>query len=176
MIDRIFGLISIPITLVMIYLLIRQVGKAQPVNPQSTMTSLIFAVFTLLVNLLFMKQANPGLFGPLLLIAGVFFGLVRGQATHLSVEDGALTARQSIIHLVFWGISAAVTQLLAAFAPARWVAGGLAMMFFSTGATLGTGFNLLMRQNKLRKEAQSAGRSQKPAAEEPSAYPTTLPK
>ena len=176
MIDRIIGILSIPITLVMIFLLIRQVNKTQPVSPKSIWVGLVFAVLTLLVNLLFMRQAQPGMFGPLLLIGGMVLGLARGKASQLSIKIGAVTARQSIMHLFFWGASASVTQLLAAFAPARWVAGGLAMIFFSTGTTLGTNFNLLLRQTKLKTTVPEANHLSHPAEESTSSFPTTIPK
>ena len=176
MIDRIIGILSIPITLVMVFLLIRQVNKPQPVNPKSIWVGLSIAVLTLLVNLLFMRQAQPGIFGPLLLIGGMVLGLARWQASQLSIENGAVTARQSIMHLIFWGLSASVTQLLASFAPARWVAGGLAMIFFSTGTTLGTNFNLLLRQKKLKTAEPASNHFSHPAAESTSSFPTTIPK
>jgi hypothetical protein len=70
-------------------------------------------------------------------------------STRLSLRDGAVVGKQSILHLVFWALSLAITQLLVAVAPASWVAGGLALMFFSTGTTLGTNLNLLLRIHRL---------------------------
>jgi hypothetical protein len=61
------------------------------------------------------------------------------------------------MHLVFWGISYAITQVLATFAPAFLVAGGLATMFFSAGSTLGTNLNLLVRQLQMQPALALAG-------------------
>ena len=162
MFDKVIGLLSIPITLVMIWMLVRQVNKPQPVIPRSTWVSLGIAALTLLVNLLFLKKASPGIFGPLFLAAGLVLGMARGRSTRLSVEQGTVIARQSILHLVFWGISAAATQLLASFAPARLVAGGLTLMFFSTGTTFGSGIDLLLRQQRFKKEYLKSDQSKSP--------------
>jgi len=150
--DRIIGLLSIPLIIIMIVGIIRQVNKDQRVSLGSSLIGLLMAPFTLVINLIFMARAIPTSIGPLLLILGLGFGLAWGFTTRLKISDGVIIARQSILHLVFWAISASLTQLLAAFAPASWVAGGLATMFFSTGTTVGSHLNLLVRQRRLGKK------------------------
>ena len=156
-IDKIIGLLSIPITLVMVAGIARQVNKNQRVTAGSSLIGLVMAPLTLIINLIFMRRVIPALAGPLLLILGLGFGLAWGFTTRLKLSEGVVVARQSILHLVFWAVSVTVTQLLAAFAPASWVMGGLATMFFSTGTTAGSQLNLFVRQLWFRsKPAQAA--------------------
>jgi len=130
----------------------------------------------LLVNLLFLKNVNPCILGVLFLAAGLALGLAHGRIARLSWEQGQVVARQSILHLVFWGISAAATQLPASFAPARLVAGGLSMMFFSTGTTFGSGIALLLRQSGFKKEILKTDQGKSPAEKGSISIPGTLPK
>jgi hypothetical protein len=92
------------------------------------------------------------------------------------MQQGQVVARQSFLHLVFWGISAAATQLLASFAPARLVAGGLTMMFFSAGTTFGSGIDLLLRQFWFKKECLKNDQNKSPADKGSIPTPRTLPK
>lgn len=180
-IDRIIGLLSIPIILGMIVGITRQVNKDRRVSLGSSLIGLVMAPFTLVVNLIFMARAMPTAIGPLLLILGLGFGLAWGFTTRLKISDGVMVARQSILHLVFWAISACLTQLLAAFAPLTWVAGGLATMFFSTGTTVGSHLNMLVRQQRLgNKVARTAPASPHVVTSMPekmseSSRPQTLP-
>ena len=180
MLGNILSLISILVMMVMVALLIRQVNKPAPVNTGSIRIGLVMAPVLLVVNLIFLRQSNPNCYGLLLLAGGLAFGMLWGQTTRLIVQEGTVIARQSILHLVFWGISMTVTQLLAAFAPAAWVAGGLAMMFFSTGSTLGTNLNLLLREGRLKSEKipekPVVQPDTSPEVKKMPSYPTTLPK
>jgi hypothetical protein len=98
------------------------------------------------VNLVFLRQASPGSWALGLGLAGMLFGVVWGRTTKLRVTQGStVEAERSILYLILWGVSFAVTQVLAAFADARWVAGGLAAMFFATGVALGSNLDLLWR-------------------------------
>jgi hypothetical protein len=108
------------------------------------------APVTLLINIIFLRQAFRAYLGPALLILGLALGLAWGQATRLYAKGKTLVAKRSIMHLVCWAISYALTQILATIAPASIVAGGLAAMFFSTGSTLGTNLNLIVRQLQMR--------------------------
>jgi hypothetical protein len=162
---RLIGLLSIPIMLFTIWGLIRQVRKEQRVKLSTPVIGLIMAPLSLLVNLLFMHQAVPYLLGPMLLILGLGFGLAWGQTNRLYQKEGNLVGKRSWLHLVFWAISYIITQVLASFASAWYVAGGLATMFFSTGSTLGTNLNLLSRQLLMRKAGYqpTTKTTQKPA-------------
>jgi hypothetical protein len=113
------------------------------------------SVLMLAVNVFILHRANPTVLGAALLVVGVGFGLAWGQATQLSQEGDAVVAQRSVLHIVFWAVSFTLTQVLATFAPAAWVAAGLAAMFFSAGATLGTSANLLVRRRSLKQSESS---------------------
>ncbi len=147
---RIVSLLTIPLMALTIWGLIRQVRREQRLSLYSPIVGLVMAPLTLIINIIFLGQAFPALRGPALLIFGIAFGLAWGQTARLHVKGKAVVARRSILHLVFWAVSYAITQVLATFAPAFVVAGGLATMFFSAGSTLGTNLNLLVRQTRLR--------------------------
>jgi len=154
---RLISLLSIPLNLLMIFSMIRMVRKEQRARPRSNLVGIIMAPLALLVNIVFLNQALFDSFGTLLagMMLGVFglgFGLAWGQTAKLYHKDEQLVVKRSILHLVFWGLSYAITQLLAAFAPAVFVAGGLAAMFFSTGSTVGTNTNMLLRQKKFKRK------------------------
>jgi len=150
MVGRVLSLLSIPMMGLTLWGLIRQVRKEQRFKLSTPMVGLVMAPVTLLINVLFLHRALSTCLGPALLILGLGFGLAWGQTTRLYPKGGALIGKRSALHLLFWGISYAITQTLASFAPAAWVAGGLAAMFFSTGSTLGTNLNLLVRQLRMR--------------------------
>lgn len=150
MLGRIIHWVSIPLTLLGIWGLIRQVGKEQPVKISTPLVGLVMAPVTLLINVVLLRQAFPSGLGPALLVLGLGFGVAWGQTTRLYAKGSVLVGKRSVTHLMFWAASYALTQLLAMVVPARWVAGGLAAMFFSTGSTLGTNLNLLLRQLRMR--------------------------
>lgn len=150
MLGRIIGLLSIPLTGLTIWGLIRCVRKEQRVKLSTPVVGLVMAPISLLINVLFLRQAFSAFLGPALLIFGLGLGLAWGQTTRLYAKGGMLVGKRSTLHLVFWGISYAITQILATVAPAMWVGGGLAAMFFSTGSALGTNLNLLVRQLRMR--------------------------
>ncbi len=153
MIGRIIGLLSIPMMAFIMWGLIRQVRKPSPVRPGWMAIGLVTAPVMLIINLVFLRQAAPGTLGVALLVFGIGFGMAWGFTARLSVRDERVIANRSILHLVFWAISFGLTQLLATFATAEVVAGGLATMFFATGSSLGTNINLLVRQLLVRRGA-----------------------
>jgi hypothetical protein len=175
MIARLFSLLTIPLLALTLWGLIRQVGKEQRMTLTSPLIGLVMGPLTLLINLILLRRAYSTLLGPFLLIVGLGFGLAWGQTTRLLAKGNRLVARRSVLHLVFWGMSYAVTQILATFAPALWVAGGLATMFFSTGSTLGTNLNLLLRQVRMRPLLAQAALPDLPEQRAPSPAPVSLP-
>jgi hypothetical protein len=145
MLGRLLGLLSIPLTALALWGLIRQTGKERPLRISTPVVGLVMAPITLLINLVVLRQAAPGFLGPGLLLFGLGLGLAWGQATRIYARDQRLVGKRTAWHLVFWGISYAFTQILATVARAQWVSAGLAAMFFSAGSTLGTNLNLLVR-------------------------------
>jgi hypothetical protein len=185
-IGRILSLLTIPLMGLTVWGLIRQVRTEQRIGLASPLIGAVFAPLALALNVFFLQKAywagvgrtlplllrSPGLIarfvwtdggiqalvlGPGLLLVGLGFGLAWGQATRLHRKGEALVAKRSMLHLLFWGLSYAATQLLSTLAPAQWVLGGLAAMFLSTGTTLGTNLNLLLRQLWLRRPRSTAG-------------------
>jgi membrane protein CcdC involved in cytochrome C biogenesis len=130
--------------------LIRQVRKPMPIRTITPVLGMVMSTGMLLINVVVLKQAAPSLLGVSLLVVGLGFGLAWGQTTRLSREGERVVAKRSIVHLVFWAVSFGATQLLATFATAAWVAGGLVGMFFAAGTTLGTNANLFARYRSLR--------------------------
>ena len=169
-IGRILGILSIPLLLFTIWGLIRQVRKEQRLRMSTPVIGLVMAPVTLLINLVFLRQAFPAFLGPAMLVMGLGLGLAWGQTNRVYRRGDNLVGKRSIFHLVFWGISYAITQLLATFMPAYVVAGGLAAMFFSTGSTLGTNLNLMVRMLRLPRGAGEQGTGQQ-AVERPATLP-----
>ncbi len=145
MIWRTLSIMSIPLVLWTFWRLARQVRKPQRIRVSTLLISIAMSLLMLAVNVFILNRAAADLLALALLMVGIGFGLAWGQATRISREDDALVAERSALHLVFWAVSFAVTQLLASIATMPWVAGGLLTMFFSAGATLGTSTNLLVR-------------------------------
>jgi hypothetical protein len=152
MIYRILSMLTVPLVLLGFYGVIRQMRKELPFRLRTPIIGLIFAPLSLIINVIFLRRAFSAFLGPALLITGLGFGLAWGQATRLYIKGPSIVGKRSILHIVFWAVSYAITQILATFAPALWVAGGLTAMFFSTGSGLGTNLNLLIRQLRLRSQ------------------------
>jgi len=170
------SLSSIPAALLGMWGIIRQINKEQKLNLRSPLVGMLFSPMILAVNVVLMRQVALNLAGPLFLILGLGFGLAWGMSMRLSVREGLLIGKQSILHLLFWGLSYAITQGLAVFAPASWVAGGLVLMFFSTGATLGTNLNLIIRTAWHRLRAGSAIRNLAESRTADVSRPRTIPR
>ena len=146
---RLVGVVSLLLTGVGFFLLVRQIKKTNRVRAGSIVLSMAFSVLMLLFNLLVMNRAP--LYGWLLLflIFGGGFGLAWGRTTRLDLRDQRIVGQRSVIYIYFWLASLLVTQLLGLAARAGIVSLGLAGMFFSTGAALGTNGNILVRMKRL---------------------------
>ncbi len=146
---RFVGVVSLLLTGVGFFLLVRQIKKTNRVRAGSILLSMAFSVLMLLFNLLVMNRAP--LYGWLLffLIFGGGFGLAWGRTTRLDLRDQRIVGQRSVIYIYFWLASLLVTQLLGLAASAGVVSLGLAGMFFSTGAALGTNGSILVRMKRL---------------------------
>ena len=156
MIGRVVALLSIPLTALALYGILSQVRREHRIGLWAPLIGLMLSPLMLAINLIFFRQAISGILGPVLLVLGLGFGLAWGQTARLRREGDDVVGRRSLLHLLFWGVSYAATQLLATFTNATWVTGGLVAMFFSTGSGLGTNLNLLWRRQRLR-GARSSG-------------------
>ena len=153
---RLVGVVSLLLTGVGFFMLVRQIKKTNRVRAGSILLSMVFSVLMLLFNLLVMNRAP--LYGWLLLflVFGGGFGLAWGRTTRLDLRDQRIVGQRSVIYIYFWLASLLVTQLLGLAARAGLVSLGLAGMFFSTGAALGTNGNILYRMKRLAAGAPSA--------------------
>jgi hypothetical protein len=177
MIYRILSLLTVPLVLLSFYGMVRQMRKELPFHLRTPIIGLFFAPLSLIINVIFLRRAFSAFLGPALLITGLGFGLAWGQATRLYVKGPSTVGKRSVLHIVFWAVSYAITQILATFAPALWVAGGLTAMFFSTGSGLGTNLNLLIRLLRLRSQtAPEVGEIDIPQPPAPQhVFPSRLP-
>lgn len=177
MIYRMLSLLSVPLVLLSFYGVIRQMRKELPLRMRAPIIGLIFAPLSLIINVIFLQRAFSAFLGPALLITGLGFGLAWGQATRLYIKGPAIVGKRSVLHVVFWAVSYAITQILSTFAPALYVAGGLTAMFFSTGSGLGTNLNLLFRQLRLRPKttALPVGKGGPPPPTPQIVFPSRLP-
>lgn len=145
------SLLSIPLALIMIFGLIRSVGKEQPYRRPVYIKGIVMTSIMMVINMIFMFQA---LFTsclpvfPLVLFGGLGFGYFWGKSSKLYPKGEKLIIKRSTLYLVFWGLSYAFTHLLTAISPANVAAAGLAAMFFSTGSSIGMNANLVLRQNQ----------------------------
>ncbi|MDK2982336.1 MAG: 3-keto-disaccharide hydrolase [Chloroflexota bacterium] len=146
---RLVGVVSLLLTGVGFLMLLRQIKKTNRVRAGSILLSMVFSVLMLLFNLLVMNRAP--LYGWLLLflIFGGGFGLAWGRTTRLDLRDQRIVGQRSVIYIYFWLASLLVTQVLGLAARVGVVSLGLAGMFFSTGAALGTNGNILFRMKRL---------------------------
>lgn len=149
MIGRLIGLASIAGVTIGLWGLWRQVRRPRPLARWTPFIGLVMAPLTLVVNLVVLRQAAPDLLGPAVGVFGLGFGIAWGRSAHLEAVGDAIVARRSVMHLVCWAVSYAVTQLLTSFATAGWVAGGLVAMFFAAGTTVGTSLDLAVRRRRL---------------------------
>ena len=85
----------------------------------------------------------------LLIIFGVGFGFAWGTTTKLDLQNNSVVGKRSILYIFFWLASLGVTQILSLFAKSNVVAFGLAGMFFSTGASVGSNSNIIFRMRNL---------------------------
>jgi hypothetical protein len=177
MIYRILSLLSVPLVLLSFYGVIRQMRKELPFQLFTPIIGLVMAPLSLIINVIFLRRAFSAFLGPALLITGLGFGLAWGQATRLYVKGPSIVGKRSVLHIIFWAVSYAITQILSTFAPALWVAGGLTAMFFSTGSGLGTNLNLLIRQLRLRSQTQPLPEGIESQQSPPPqiVFPSTLP-
>lgn len=147
---RMAGMLSIPLLGFGFYSLIRQTRKSSKLTVGSHAMSIFFSLCMLAVNLIFLREAQVNWVAGLVLALGAGFGYAWSWTTKMRLEDRAVVGKRSILYLVFWICSLAVTQALAAFAKADAVFFGLCGMFFSTGASLGTNGNIIFRIYQLR--------------------------
>jgi membrane protein CcdC involved in cytochrome C biogenesis len=155
-IGRFISFISIVLMGIGFFMLIKTIKKSNRVRASSLLLSVVFSVAMLLFNVFVMRSARIQWWFPLILIFGAGFGFAWGTTTTLNIQEEKILGKRSVLYIYFWLASMLITQVLAFFAKTNAVAFGLAGMFFSTGASLGTNSNILYRMKHLFASSQEA--------------------
>lgn len=155
-IGRFISFISIILMGIGFFMLIKTIKKSNRVRGSSLLFSMVFSVGMLLFNVLVMRSARIQWWFPLILIFGAGFGFAWGTTTTLNIQEKKILGKRSVLYIYFWLASMLITQVLAFFAKTNAVAFGLAGMFFSTGASLGTNSNILYRMQQLLRSPRPA--------------------
>lgn len=82
---------------------------------------------------------------PLFMI-GLLLGYLRGAGVKLNWENGQVIGRNSILFLILWGLSLALSQLLGLFGSPLLASLGLIPVFFTTGLQAGLFGHLFLRR------------------------------
>lgn len=142
---RVIGFLSIPLFIAGFILLIKSIKKSNTLRIRSHLLSIFFSLAMLVVNVVFLNQAIISWWLLVFMLLGFGFGFLWGLTTRMRVENGQVIGKRSVLFMVFWMVSLAVTQLLMTFASRQVVAIGMGTLFFSAGTSLGTNFNLISR-------------------------------
>ena len=145
MVATIVAIGSVVLSILALWALARQLCKELPITAKELLLGLFASVLMLAVNLLPMRRALRGLAVPVGLAVGLAFGLAWGLASRFVTRDGGVYVRRSALHLIFWGVSCALTQALAWFAPTGWIVAGLTGTAFAAGTTIGMNLNHMFR-------------------------------
>lgn len=144
--------------------------KPRKIRIITTLLSGIIAGLSLLVMVLLGGlHLNPLLAWPLLL-AGMLLGFLRGQAVRLEWDGPAVIGRSSLVFLILWGFSLALSHLLGMIGSPLLASLGLIPAAFSTGLQLGFYSNTFLRRASMRR----APAGQPPNENDPAAGLHTL--
>ena len=161
-IGRFIGFISMVLMGIGFFMLIKTIKKTNRVRASSLLLSMVFSLAMLLFNVLVMRSAQIQWWFPLILMFGAGFGFAWGTTTSLNIHEEKILGKRSVLYIYFWLASMLLTQVLAFFAKSNAVAFGLAGMFFSTGASLGTNGNILYRMRRLLRSPMSTATPEGP--------------
>jgi len=146
---KVVGFLSIPLVVLSVFLLTRSIGRATRITSRGLIIQIgTVPVFLLVYSLLLgvsvaLKWAIP------LVMIGTGVGGFWGFNTVLTLRGNEVFGTRSIWYLVLWGVSFALTQLLALVGTDGMTASGMATMCFSMGTALGMNGGLLIRRRLL---------------------------
>lgn len=126
-------------------MLIRSMKKASALRVRSHVVSIVFSVLMLIVNVLFLSSAVNPLLAGLAFVLGLGFGFLWGLTTRLTLQGKQVLGKRSILFVLFWLFSLALTYALSLLASRQAVSFGLGSVFFSAGTAIGTNLNLVLR-------------------------------
>jgi hypothetical protein len=89
-----------------------------------------------------------------LFLAGLFLGYLRGTAVKLNWENDQVIGRNSILFLILWGLSLALSQMLGMLGSSLLASLGLIPVVFTTGLQAGYYGNLFLRRLIMGSEAK----------------------
>ncbi len=81
-----------------------------------------------------------------LFMVGLTLGYLRGAGVKLNWENGQVIGRNSILFLILWGLSLALSQLLGLFGSPLLASLGLIPVFFTTGLQVGLFGHLFLKR------------------------------
>ncbi len=88
-------------------------------------------------------------------LMGLFLGYLRGTAVKLNWENNQVIGRNSILFLILWGLSLALSQLLGLLGSPMLASLGLIPVVFTTGLQAGYYGNLFLRRLIMGRKAKS---------------------
>lgn len=149
LLGRAVSILSIVLMVVGFIMLIRQINNSNRLRASSLLLSMVFSVLMLVFNAFVLRSTGIRWWYVFLLIFGIGFGMAWGKTTKLDLKENKVLGKRSVGYILFWLISLILTQVLALFAKRDVVAFGLVGMFFSTGISMGTNSNILLRIRRI---------------------------
>lgn len=146
---RIVGFLSIPILVVSIILMIKNLRRVSPVRLKGLVFQSFSPLVVFVIYALFLSLDPPRIASGLLFAVGLGLGILSSLTTRLGLARGEVVGQRSIWYLVAWAVTFSVTQLLAVFARSEYVAWGFSTLYFSLGLTLGTTGTLFARRQRI---------------------------
>ena len=129
--------------------------KPRKVTALSTFLSGLISLLSLTaLTVLGGMSINLELGFPLFMV-GFFLGYLRGTAVKLNWENDLVIGRNSILFLILWGLSLALSQLLGLFGSPLLASLGLIPVVFTTGLQAGYYGNLFLRRLIMGKKGKT---------------------
>lgn len=146
---RIVGALSVPLLIISIVFMIKNLRRAYPVRPKGLALQTLTPVLVFVIYALLLSLDPPKIASGVLFVVGIGLGVVSSLTTRLGLDSGQVVGRRSIWYLVAWAVTFSVTQLLAVFARSEYAAWGFTTLYFSLGLTLGTNAMLFVRRQRI---------------------------
>lgn len=146
---KILGYLSLVLLVVSVYFMVRSVGRQRRLSLRTLIVPLVSVILFLIIYSLILDISPPAIASAFLALAGLGVGIFWGRTTALSAKGTEVYGRRSAWYVVVWGISIAITQVLALLSTPSTVSWGLSTIYFSTGLAYGMNGYLLFRRWKV---------------------------
>lgn len=143
---RLVGLLGSLFTMAITVLMVLRYRKERRISALSSFISLVMSAVLLPAFILLGGARLNLLLGLGILLLGLVVGFLRGMTTKLRYQGDQVVGKNSILFLLGWGGSLALSQLLNLFGSAALASIGLAPVFLSTGTQMGMHTNILIRR------------------------------